>query len=152
MEGLGDSFGTFDCNGNVDYKCGQRYQIMTDQKKPKVGRPLAFDRADEIYGLTEMYVTSRAAMKKPMNVIDYALFLGFNSKQKLYEYAQREEFHDALTQGLSIVEEGHVDRVARGLADRGNQFLLKAHYQYTETHKVEHEGMTVIIQGKDSQL
>lgn len=117
-----------------------------------MARPPLFKDPNELEAMISLYEAQRKAEKKPMNVTDLALFLGFSSRQSLYDYKAREEFSGLLTRALTMVEEGHVDRVNRGIADKGNSFLLKAMFNFQEVQKVQVEPMTVNIEGKDAQL
>lgn len=102
--------------------------------------------------MVDLYVASREAMKKPMNIVDFSLFLGFSSKSSVYKYRENEIFRESMDRALTIIEEGHVHRVNIGYADRGNIFLLKASYGYQDKQVVEVQPMTVVIEGKDALL
>lgn len=125
--------------------------MKTTESKP-VGRPPKFSDPETFDMLVDLYQASRLSMEKPMNIVDFALFVGFSSKSQVYTYRSDPRFKESVERALAIIEEGHVDRVNRGAADRGNIFLLKASYGYEDKQVVEVQPMTVHIHGKDADL
>jgi hypothetical protein len=119
-----------------------------------MGRPPVIDTPEQFDLMVDLYVLDRTAIGKPFNIVDLALYLGLSSKDRFYEQANRKDhdFSRSVARAKAIVEEGHVDRVNRGIAHQGNMFLLKASYGYQEKTVIEVEPMTVNIEGKDSQL
>lgn len=65
---------------------------------------------------------------RPPTITGIALYLGFNSKQTLYEYGKKDEFADSILRARSKVEEYAEERLYDKDGQRGAEFNLRCNF------------------------
>ena len=73
---------------------------------------------------------------EPPTVTGLTLYMGFSSKDTLYEYAKKPDFSDPTKRALAKIEQFHEIQAARGDKCTGNIFILK---NFGWKDKVEHD-------------
>ncbi len=76
-----------------------------------------FTNAQDMQKLIDAYFAYCDERDKPGNMSGLAYYLGFSSRQSLWEYSQKPEFADTLTRARLKVE---ADTVDCGMQGRGN--------------------------------
>lgn len=76
---------------------------------------------------------------EPPTVTGLTLFLGFESKTTLYEYAKKIEFQNPIKRALTKIEQYHEIQASMGDKCTGNIFILK-NFGWKDTSAVEHSG------------
>jgi hypothetical protein len=109
---------------------------------------------DEFDMLVDLYRADCVANDDPLSVVGLALFMGFSSKQTIYNYKEHEDglFKDSVDRALSMVEKQHYDKVVKGECHQGNTFLLRSVYGYQDKQVIQVEPMKVEINGLDAEL
>lgn len=98
-------------------------------KYQTVGRPKIYSDPEELHrNVLEFIETIKASQEtdKPIKptVTKFALFLGFSSKDTLYQYSKQPEFSDSIKAGLTFIENAHEERLFES-GSGGSIFALK---------------------------
>ena len=88
------------------------------------GRPAVYETPDEMAIEIEAYFSHCADNHQPMTVTGLALYLGFESKQSLYDYQERNEFSYLIRKARTIVENGY-EKALHSNTVTGAIFALK---------------------------
>lgn len=95
----------------------------------KDGRPPVFETPDEMSNQIEAYFTSlwdeeeERLIKKP-TMTGMALFLGFSSRQSMYDYAKKEEFSYIVARAQCTIEQSYEELLSTKISS-GAIFALK---------------------------
>ena len=117
------------------------------EDKPNLGgRPPIYPNTQESYDtvakLCNEYFESLSAKPTdfdPPLVTGLTLFLGFESKNTLYDYAKKDGFSDSIKKALTKIEMFHEMRTASGDKCTGNIFVLK-NFNWKDTQNIDHSG------------
>jgi len=81
-------------------------------EEPSVGgRPLIYQSKEELREHIERHFQECADNSVPVTVTGLALFLGFNSRKTLYNYAERPQFLHTLKRALLMVENAYESKL-----------------------------------------
>lgn len=107
-----------------------------------MGRPRIYDDPDELQEECDLFFESES---KP-TVNGLALFLGFASKQSLYDYQGNEKFSYPIKRALTMIEAAH-EKNLYGTTVTGSIFALKnmGWKDKTEVDNRYPEGVQVIM-------
>ena len=86
-----------------------------------MGRPRVYDDPEELEKQADLYFEQEQG--KP-TVNGLALFLGFASKQSLYDYQENEKFSYPIKRALTMIEAAH-EKNLYGTTVTGSIFALK---------------------------
>lgn len=114
------------------------------------GRPPKFTDPAELELLVELYFAERLAEDDPLTHVGLALYLGFCSRQSLYEYMKHDKFCYAIKRACAAIEDWNIKH---GYKKGGAMaiFMCK-NMGYTDKHEVKIDPINIIITGKDSEL
>lgn len=105
------------------------------------GRKPFYESAEEMEsGINEYFetiTTDDGEWKKPPTVTGLALYLGFASRQSMYDYQEKEQFAYPIKRAISRIEQFHEERASYGEKCAGNIFILK---NFGWADKIEHTG------------
>lgn len=101
------------------------------------GRPAHFDNADELKTEVDKYFNSIEGVEHP-TVTGLALYLGFESRQSVYDYEKNGEFSYIVKRARLMVENGY-EKDLRSDKPTGAIFALK-NMGWTDKQEVEHSG------------
>jgi hypothetical protein len=90
----------------------------------KEGRPLKFETADELEAAIQAYFDNQVESKAPITISGLAYFLGFESRQSIYDYKERQEFSYILKRATFFVESCYEEKLS-GTTPTGAIFALK---------------------------
>lgn len=90
----------------------------------KEGRPLKFETSESLESEIQAYFDKQIADKKPITISGLAYYLGFDSRQSIYDYKEREEFSYILKRATFFVESQYEDKLS-GTTPTGAIFALK---------------------------
>ena len=76
---------------------------------------------------------------EPPTVTGLTLYLGFEAKSTLYEYAKKVEFSNPIKRALLKIEQYHEIATSMGYKCTGNIFILK-NFGWKDTTSMEHSG------------
>lgn len=85
------------------------------------------------------YFDQLPGVNEPPTVTGLTLFLGFESKSTLYEYAKKLEFSHPIKRALLKIEQFHEIATSMGDKCTGNIFILK-NFGWKDTVNTEHSG------------
>jgi len=88
------------------------------------GRPRLYEKPEEIEEQIELYFTDASERKYDLTITGLALFLGFCSRQMLYEYRERKEFSFIIMRAMLAVECGY-EHALHSFKSHGAVFALK---------------------------
>jgi hypothetical protein len=130
---------------------------MSDEKK--VGRPLMYKTKEEIQERIDAYFTECEGRyltdpdgniltdkngypirvdTRPLTVTGLALALGFNSRQALLNYQDRDEFHDTITRAKAKIEQYAEERLFDKDGANGAKFSLANNFEgWKEKREIE---------------
>lgn len=120
------------------------------------GRPLKYKSVEELQSAIDKYIDSCKTFAKdkngdvitdangepvkvvikPITITGLALALGFNSRQSLLNYQDREEFLDAITRAKFLCEDYAVSRLYDKDGVQGGKFNLTNNYGWVEKQEV----------------
>jgi hypothetical protein len=97
--------------------------------------------------------------KEPPTVTGLALYLGFESKNTLYDYSKKVEFSDSIKKALTKIEQHHEIAVSYGEKCAGNIFIL-SNFGWKNQMAVDHTtkgeklpaSSTVVWAGKEIKV
>ena len=100
----------------------------------KVGRPLKYETPEELESAIDAYFdeTERPTLS------GLALFLGFDSRQTLYNYKERDEFLDIIKRARLIVESKYEERLVYEPNQTGVIFALK-NMEWKDSKSLDHQ-------------
>lgn len=102
------------------------------------GRPPKYETPEQLeIKILEYFSYLKEADEFP-TVTGLALFLGFCSRQGLYEYRDKDEFSDLVKRALTVVESHYENRLNSG-APTGAIFALK-NMNWKDTTDLKHSG------------
>lgn len=90
----------------------------------KEGRPLKFETADELEAAIQAYFDNQVESKAPITISGLAYFLGFESRQSIYDYKERQKFSYILKRATFFVESCYEEKLS-GTTPTGAIFALK---------------------------
>ena len=90
----------------------------------KEGRPLKFETADELDAAIQAYFDNMNESKGIITISGLAYFLGFESRQSIYDYKERQEFSYILKRATFFVESCYEAKLS-GTTPTGAIFALK---------------------------
>jgi hypothetical protein len=102
------------------------------------GRPRIYDSVEELETQCLTYFTQCEADKKRPTVTGLALFLGFASKQSLYDYEKNETFSYPIKRSLTMIENALEERLENNSVT-GIIFALK-NMGWKDKVETEHSG------------
>jgi hypothetical protein len=110
-------------------------------KESTRGRPATYSCADEMESRIEDYFALCDNKTEPYTLADLALFLGFSSRQSLWEYrTRRPEFTDTIEKAKTAIEGQRVRAMLSGKQNTtGAIFDLKCNFGYQDKQQIEVE-------------
>lgn len=106
------------------------------------GRPLTYDSPEDLQKAITEYFEQVAEAKGIITVTGLALHLGFDSRQSIYDYKERDEFSYIIKRALLMVENAYEMRVC-GNNPTGPIFVLK-NMGWKDKSEVEQSGGLLI--------
>jgi len=106
-----------------------------EEKMNKVGRPAKYKTPEELQKAVDSYFQNNDRI----TLSGLALHLGFESRQTLYNYAERDEFLDIIKKARMTVEASYEDRLIYESNATGVIFALK-NMDWTDKQQTEHSG------------
>lgn len=103
----------------------------------KTGRPLKYKTVKELEDAIDAYFEERYSKAIPPTISGLALWLGFESRQSLYDYQDRPEFSDTIKRATARIED-YAERIllnGNGSAT-GAIFWLKNHKWTDKTEQI----------------
>lgn len=97
---------------------------MSTEIKRTAGQPALYNSPEELSIKIEQYFEELKAEKEEPTVTGLALYLGFESRQSLYDYGKREEFSYIIKRAKLRVENGY-EKALRLNNATGPIFALK---------------------------
>lgn len=94
-----------------------------------------FETEPEVFEVKKEWIRS----PEPPTVTGLTLYLGFESKTTLYEYAKKVEFMNPIKRALLKIEQYHEIATSMGDKCTGNIFILK-NFGWKDTTSMEHSG------------
>ena len=110
---------------------------MGEEGKKKLGRPLKLT-AEQVKRRAKRYFEEVPQIK--WTITGCALFLGFNSRQQMIEYGEREDFHYTIRQTKARIEQD-IEEDCKRRGNSGDIFRLK-NFNWKDKTEValEHSG------------
>lgn len=90
----------------------------------KEGRPLKFETPEQLEAAIQDYFDTQVKNKSNITISGLAYNLGFESRQSIYDYKEREEFSYILKRATFFVESCYEDKLS-GTTPTGAIFALK---------------------------
>jgi len=90
----------------------------------KEGRPLIFETPEQLEAAIQAYFEKQVTDKAPITISGLAYELGFESRQSIYDYKEREEFSYILKRATFFVESQYENKLS-GTTPTGAIFALK---------------------------
>ena len=100
-----------------------------------MARPLKFKNAQELENAILAYFEDRQEKIKPPTVSGLALHLGFESRQSIYDYKEREEFSYIIKRAILFIEDYAETQLLSGEVATGAIFWLKNHRWIDKTEQ-----------------
>lgn len=94
-----------------------------------------FEKEPEVLEVKKEWVRN----PEPPTVTGLTLYLGFEAKSTLYEYAKKIEFSNPIKRALLKIEQYHEIATSMGDKCTGNIFILK-NFGWKDTTSMEHSG------------
>lgn len=94
---------------------------------------------ERVSKLCEEYFEQLPTLNEPPTVTGLTLYLGFESKTTLYEYAKKIEFANPIKRALLKIEQFHEIATSMGDKCTGNIFILK-NFGWKDTSDINHSG------------
>ena len=94
---------------------------------------------EKVISLCDEYFKQLPEVNEPPTVTGLTLFLGFESKTTLYEYAKKIEFLNPIKRALLRIEQYHEIATSMGDKCTGNIFILK-NFGWKDTIDTKHSG------------
>lgn len=110
------------------------------------GRPPHFENAEELKKEVDNYFESIDGIEHP-TVTGLALFLGFESRQSVYDYEKNGEFSYIIKRARLMVENGY-EKDLRSEKPTGAIFALK-NMGWTDKQEIDHTTKGQALNGKD---
>lgn len=102
------------------------------------GRPRIYEEPESLEIACDNYFAECVEKNERPTVTGLALFLGFASKQSLYDYEKQEEFSYPIKKSLTKIENA-LEKKLDQQAVTGIIFALK-NMGWTDRHELEHSG------------
>jgi DNA-packaging protein gp3 len=114
----------------------------------KEGRPLKFETPEQLSIAIQDYFDKQSDKKEPVTITGLAYALGFDSRQSIYDYKEREEFSYILKRATFFVESCYEQKLS-GQMPTGAIFALKnmGWRDKVETGLTDKDGNDVPITG-----
>lgn len=96
------------------------------------GRPPIFESVEEMQGKIDAYFAEAKAEGIPYTIQGLALALGFNSRQSLLNYEDKEEFLDTIKKAKLKIEE---NKLIGGLTGKYNATVMIFDFKNNHDHK-----------------
>lgn len=106
---------------------------VTATAKHAGGRPPMFATPEAMQTAIDAYFVEKTRDEKPFTVCGLALYIGFCSRQSLFEYGNKPEFTDIIKAAKSKIEE-QLEENLHGPGCTGSIFNLKANYGWRDQH------------------
>lgn len=113
-------------------------------------RPRTYDDPETLDMMVDMYVMDAAEKGEFLTLPGLALFLGWESKDRIYQYEEDERFQASIKRARSIVETKTVN-VAMSTSGGGPVFILK-NMGYTDRFDIKHTPINIKIEGDYAKL
>lgn len=94
-----------------------------------------FEKEPDVFEVKKEWIRK----PEPPTVTGLSLFLGFESKSTLYDYAKDVEFSHSIKRALLKIEQYHEIATSMGDKCTGNIFILK-NFGWKDTAAIEHSG------------
>lgn len=94
---------------------------------------------EKVSSLCIQYFEQLPDVNEPPTVTGLTLFLGFDTKTTLYEYAKKVEFMNPIKRALTKIEQYHEIATSMGDKCTGNIFILK-NFGWKDTIDTNHSG------------
>ncbi len=108
--------------------------MSKETQKNLGGRPPIIKTADEMDDKIKSYIADCQIREAKPNLPMLAHWLGFESKQSLYDYEKKPEFSYLLKRVRLILEASHLDS-----GKTMDIFVLKNHYGYVDKTEVDNK-------------
>lgn len=94
----------------------------------KTGRPLKYKTPEELEKAIVAFFTERKLSHTPPTISGLALALGFEDRQSIYDYKEREDFSCVIKKAIAMIEDYAEQRCLSGEGSAtGAIFWLKNH-------------------------
>jgi len=112
------------------------------------GRPPNYDDPEKLHNKCEEYFLYCIDNKEKITITGLALYLGFNSRDTIYEYQKKKEFSDIIKRAMLVVENRYEEQTERNPA--GAIFVLKNMGWKDKTESdVNHSGSIIVKPPRD---
>jgi hypothetical protein len=101
------------------------------------GRPPKFSSVVDLEEGIDLYFKDCEHRKKPATIAGLAYYLGFETRQSIYDYAKRKRFSYAIKRAQLRIEQEMTERVQTTSGNvAGTIFVLKSCHGYREADEV----------------
>jgi len=104
---------------------------VASYKKPNGRPPLYYDE-ETLQKQIDLYFLMQDDSKKPYTHAGLAHFLGFESRQSLYDYGKKKKFSYSITRARLKIEEYIESRLYDHNGNKGAEFNLRCNYGWKE--------------------
>lgn len=101
------------------------------------GRPPIYDDPKKLYEKCEQYFDSLIGTKERPTITGLTIFLGFDSRSTLYEYAKKDEFSHIIKRAMLVVEHEYEIATREDRSATGSIFVLK-NMGWKDTQEIDH--------------
>jgi hypothetical protein len=112
------------------------------------GAPQYFSSPDELQEQIDLYFEDRKDLGRPPTIEGLAVFLGFSSRQSIYDYGLRPEFSYIIERAKTRI---FTELMEMGLLGDYNASLVKliatSHQGYTDSNKQDLNAKVSLIEG-----
>jgi len=91
-----------------------------------------YDSADKMQEQIDLYFDKQDELRKPYTHSGLAYFLGFESRQSLYDYGKKKKFSYIITRAKLRLEEYAETRLFDHNGNKGAEFTLRCNYGWKE--------------------
>lgn len=117
------------------------------------GRPRKIKSPEEFNLLVDLHVANCIGKDEPLTITGLCLALGFVSREGFYHYGREyPEFSDSVKRSRLIVEHSYEISLKRGVGNAASIIFALKNMGWSDRQEIAHEGITVTITGKDTQL
>jgi len=114
-------------------------QDTTGDKKKGRGQPPYYETPEELDKAIGKFFTDRSEAGKPPTQAGLALYLGFESRQSLWDYKTRKDFSYVIKKALLMIEDFHEGRLMLSQCT-GSIVWLNAWAGYAQKIEQKHTG------------
>jgi hypothetical protein len=109
--------------------------MMSEAKKHPGGRPLKYETPEELQIAIEEYFNQEVIDEKPLTITGLALFLGFESRQSIYDYEKQGKFSYTIKRARLRIEH-YAEMMLFTKAPAGAIFALK-NYGWSDRQEID---------------